>query len=111
MKKALALVCLVSVITQGSFRMSPKGFIEDKATGMRIMFYELKADKATVTKNDGTMKNPVVRNGDKIVLVLSGVNGFIPKAGSPNVFPACEVTITDENNNVLVESENILADA
>src|SRR5438046_1577007 len=111
MKNALILICLSVILTQGSFKLSPKGYIEDKANGMRIMYYEMKVGTAQVTQNEKNMKTSQVKNGDKIKIYLTGVDGFLPKAGSSNVFPAAEVTITDANNNVLYESANILDEA
>jgi hypothetical protein len=109
MKKSLIFICLSVILTQGSFKLlSPNGFIEDKGNGMRIMYYEMKVGTVQVKQNDKDMKTSIVKNGDKIMIVLTGVDGFIPKDGA-NVFPAAEVTVTDENNNVLYESENILA--
>jgi len=111
MKKTLILICLSVIAILGSFTTSSKGYMEDKANGMRIMYYEMKVGTAQVKQNEKDMKTSIVKNGDKIYIYLTGVDGFIPKDGSSSVFPACEVTVTDINNNVLYESGNVLADA
>lgn len=76
---------------------------------MRVMYYEMKVDNCTVTINDKPMKGNKIQTQDRVKLLLTGVYGFRRQKGTDNVFPAAEVTITDEKGNVLYETENILA--
>jgi hypothetical protein len=108
MKKLIALSCLTLTFGLAGFILAPQGYIEDKKTGMRIMYYDMKVATAVVKQNGAIMKGSTVKSGDKLSLYISGVEGFITKGVSGHVFPAVEVSVTDQNNNVLYESPNLL---
>ncbi len=109
MKKA-QLICAILFLALASFAPAPKGYLEDKGSGLKVIFYEVKVGNIKVQLNEKPLKGNSVKTDDELYLYVQDVTGWRPKANG-NVFPACEVTVTDIDGNVLMETENILAEA
>ena len=102
----LFLVC-ICVITSCSFSKGSKTL---PLLGLSYSYNGLSVDdiKLYDTNENSPLKNKKIKIGRTLLIYIEDLTGFMVE--DDKIFPACEITVTDPDGNIMLHSDDLYTD-
>ncbi len=109
MKQITYLLLIVSIMFYGCSGSFSKGTKKDMTTGLSTNYNGFSIADVYMADSDGNrLQNNEIKLGSSFMVVVTGVENYQQKDN--NVFPGCQIILTDKNKKELLNLPDAFAD-